>query len=290
MPTASDNCDGEVTIELAETSTQTAADACTDQSYTLTRVWTASDNCGNSSSRTQVITVVDTTAPVIGACAPARTIVSSGTNCVVQVPDLTADVVAGDNCDATVTVTQSPVAGTPIGPGLTVVTLTAADNCGNLSTCTATLTVLQGVHVAFLLPLEDDNNASVTNIPGLIGNKVRKGQVVPHKVRVTRCDGLVMTGGVTVMLKVQGLELNGTTLTVFNEVIEDATGVGTDGTLGNDGIMRQQDSMWHFNLDTSNFADANTFANTLRFYRSNVVVYDSNGNLLGSEDAILETR
>jgi len=289
-PTASDNCDGDVTIELAESSTQTASDTCSDQSYTITRVWTATDNCGNSSSQTQVITVQDTTAPAIATCAPDRTIVSSATNCVVQVPDLTGEVVSSDNCDATVTVTQSPVAGASIGPGLTVVTLTATDNCGNSTTCAATLTVLQGAHVAFRSPLEDDNDASITNIPGLIANKVRKGQVVPHKVVVTRCDGTVIVGGVTVKLKVQGLELNGTTLTVFNDVIEDATGVGTDGTLGNDGIMRQQDGMWHFNLDTSNFSDPNTFYEANRFYRCSAIVYDSYGNVLGQEDAILETR
>ena len=32
-------------------------------SYTVTRTWTATDDCGNGSSATQVITIVDTTAP-----------------------------------------------------------------------------------------------------------------------------------------------------------------------------------------------------------------------------------
>ena len=37
---------------------------CEDE-YTLTRTWTAEDNCGNTSSCSQVITVEDNTAPVI---------------------------------------------------------------------------------------------------------------------------------------------------------------------------------------------------------------------------------
>jgi hypothetical protein len=89
---------------------------------------------------------------------------------------------------------------------------------------------------------------------------------------------------------VQGLEINGSTITVFNDVIEDASGVGSDGTLGNDGTMVPSAGMYQFNLDTSNFTDPNTFANATRFYRAKAYVTDSNGTLLGEEDVILETK
>ena len=55
---ATDNC-GEVTIEV---SSETTAGDC-DGSYTVTRTFTATDDAGNSSSATQIITVEDTTAP-----------------------------------------------------------------------------------------------------------------------------------------------------------------------------------------------------------------------------------
>jgi hypothetical protein len=58
--TATDNCSG-ATIAYS----QATNDGACDQAYTLVRTWTATDGCGNSSSASQKITVVDTTAPQI---------------------------------------------------------------------------------------------------------------------------------------------------------------------------------------------------------------------------------
>ena len=62
-----DNCDTDVTITYSETRTD---GPCVD-SYTLTRVWTATDNCGNSSTQSQLVTVQDTQDPVL-ANVPAN--------------------------------------------------------------------------------------------------------------------------------------------------------------------------------------------------------------------------
>ena len=56
--TATDNC-GEVTIEV---SSETIAGRLRRQ-HTVVRTFTATDDCGNSSSCDQTITVEDTTAP-----------------------------------------------------------------------------------------------------------------------------------------------------------------------------------------------------------------------------------
>ncbi|MFC2173781.1 hypothetical protein ACFLU6_14310, partial [Acidobacteriota bacterium] len=60
-PTATDNCDANVNIVLNEVRTD---GPCVD-TYTLTRTWTATDNCSNSTLGTQVISVQDTTAPIL---------------------------------------------------------------------------------------------------------------------------------------------------------------------------------------------------------------------------------
>jgi hypothetical protein len=59
--TAIDNCDPAPTVSFSET----RIDGHCPGYYTLYRTWTATDRCGNSSSQTQTIEVVDTTPPVI---------------------------------------------------------------------------------------------------------------------------------------------------------------------------------------------------------------------------------
>jgi hypothetical protein len=60
-PTATDNCDKDVSITFKE---DRKDGPCID-SYTLTRTWIAVDNCGNAATGKQVITVQDTTPPVL---------------------------------------------------------------------------------------------------------------------------------------------------------------------------------------------------------------------------------
>ena len=67
MASATDNCDADVEITYVDgdwSYTCTGDDDTTEGTRTLTRTWTATDDCGNSSSGTQSITVTDETAPV----------------------------------------------------------------------------------------------------------------------------------------------------------------------------------------------------------------------------------
>ena len=64
---ASDNC-GTVSIEVS--SETLAGDAAGN--YTVVRTFTATDDCGNSTSATQTITVEDTTAPTHHPCRLQR--------------------------------------------------------------------------------------------------------------------------------------------------------------------------------------------------------------------------
>src|SRR4029078_9989788 len=68
----------------------------------ITRTWTASDGCGNSSTAAQVITVIDTTAPAISALPALSTIECPAT------PSFTTPT-ATDACDASPTLTFADV-------------------------------------------------------------------------------------------------------------------------------------------------------------------------------------
>ena len=94
---------------------------------------TATDAAGNSSDCTAIVTVTDITAPSITSCGPNQTATANGT-CEAVVPDFTAGVVATD-CNGPLVITQSPTAGTLVGLGTTIVTVTVADAAGNVSNC-----------------------------------------------------------------------------------------------------------------------------------------------------------
>jgi hypothetical protein len=87
LVTASDNCDPAPVLVFSETRTD---DVCSSN-YTLTREWTATDACGNTSTATQGITVQDTTPPVISCNAPTT----------ITPPDapILFTATATDNCD-----------------------------------------------------------------------------------------------------------------------------------------------------------------------------------------------
>src|SRR5207249_1591434 len=69
-PTATDACDASVTPTFADVTTPGTC----PQAYTVTRTWTAKDDCGNTSTASQSINVVDTTAPVLSALPPPSSI------------------------------------------------------------------------------------------------------------------------------------------------------------------------------------------------------------------------
>src|SRR6185436_19945589 len=70
VATATDACGGTVTLTFADVRTN----GPWASSYSVKRTWTATDVCGNSSTASQTINVVDATAPVIAALPAPSTI------------------------------------------------------------------------------------------------------------------------------------------------------------------------------------------------------------------------
>ena len=143
--TANDACDPAPTVSFNE---QTVSGNCPDN-YKIVRTWTATDDCGNTTSSQQVITVVDTEAPVLGPL-PASTTIECDQPVVAPAP-----VDATDNCDAdpTVTLNVEVVDGACPEESVIIRTWTAVDNCGNTATGSQTITIV------------DTTPPTITNVP-----------------------------------------------------------------------------------------------------------------------------
>jgi gliding motility-associated-like protein len=117
---------------------------------------TAEDPDGNSASCGLTIEVVDGTSPTITTCASDQ-IENAGNNCEANIGDYTSLVAATDNCDVPgdLTITQSPSVGTIIN-STTIVTITVADQSGNITTCDLEVTLNDNVP-----PLPDCSNDSI---------------------------------------------------------------------------------------------------------------------------------
>ena len=164
MPTADDNC----TFVLNESFNQITTPGSCPDSYTITRTWTATDDCLNVNTATQTITVIDTQAPVFSG-VPANVTVQCN-----AVPP-PANPTATDNCDGMVAISFSSNTTPGACPdNYTILrTWTATDNCGNTTTATQTLVVVD------------------TQLPVLVGvpaNVTVQCNAVPPPANVTATD------------------------------------------------------------------------------------------------------
>jgi hypothetical protein len=157
---ATDACDQDPNVSFNQVATQ----GCP---YTITRTWTATDACGNSSTLVQVITVVDTTAPVLSGVPANATAECSA----IPAP---AVVTAQDVCAGALDVVfeESNVAGDDCTYSI-VRTWTAEDECGNEVSASQTITVV------------DTTNPWFNNVPA---NTTAECDAIPAVVDVTASD------------------------------------------------------------------------------------------------------
>ncbi|MFZ6051574.1 HYR-like domain-containing protein, partial [Halocola ammonii] len=168
MATASDNC-GEVTVTFNDV----IVDGDCPNNYTVVRTWTATDECGNSSTATTEYYVYDFTAPVFDG-----EVEDVEVQCADDVPAV-ADISATDNCGtATVTSSIEVIEEDECGNGVSIVTLVASDECGNTSEISYSVTVndttapeIVGAPEDLVLDCEDDVPAA------------------PEVTAVDNCDG-----------------------------------------------------------------------------------------------------
>jgi predicted nucleic acid-binding Zn ribbon protein len=126
--TASDNCDDNVAVTMEESVTE----GCP---YSITRVYTAVDNCGNTATMTQVINVIDTIDPVLEG-VPANVTIE----CSDDLP--MANVTATDNCTEILEVEMTSETNTFECGSEVIRTWTVSDACGNTATATQVITIV----------------------------------------------------------------------------------------------------------------------------------------------------
>ncbi|WP_158626830.1 gliding motility-associated C-terminal domain-containing protein [Flavobacterium sp. GT3R68] len=131
-----DNCSVDIQASYVDSITPGQCEG----SFTVTRVWTLADSCGNSAAnQTQTITVMDNLAPVYGT--PLESEITVQCNNIPPIPDL----VFTDNCSSIVIVDGPISPETPIdvtAEGYVIIrTWTATDNCGNITTVTQKINV-----------------------------------------------------------------------------------------------------------------------------------------------------
>ncbi|MFC0604783.1 gliding motility-associated C-terminal domain-containing protein, partial [Winogradskyella pulchriflava] len=151
-----DNCSNG--LEATYTDTVTAG-SCANES-TITRTWSLTDECNNTTTLVQTITVVDTTAPTFTGDLP--TDVTLECDAVPTAETITAT----DNCgDATVTIAETITDGSCENEFTLLRTWTATDACGNETVHTQTITVQDNTAPTFNETLPADINAECDAVP-----------------------------------------------------------------------------------------------------------------------------
>ncbi|NTW23920.1 MAG: HYR domain-containing protein, partial [Lentimicrobium sp.] len=165
-PVATDICSDIVTIVY---NGQTRVDGDCPNSYTLTRTWTATDDCGNSASASQVITVEDTKAPEFSVLAADLTVECDGTGNTSALEAWLASnggAIATDNCGEISWSNNFSSLSDGCGTtGSATVLFTVTDDCGNFKTTSATFTIIDSSAPVFtMLPqnlsVECDGNGN----------------------------------------------------------------------------------------------------------------------------------
>ncbi|WP_233259742.1 gliding motility-associated C-terminal domain-containing protein [Chitinophaga sp. S165] len=135
--TATDNCTVSVAVKVSEKK-EFLSTVCTSN-YRLTRTWTAIDNCGNTATMQQVITVQDTTRPVFVVMPPADTTVSCD-----AIPTPPTNLSARDNCSTvkiSYTQTRETIPGACASNYRLIRIWTAKDQCNNTNIIRQVITV-----------------------------------------------------------------------------------------------------------------------------------------------------
>ncbi|MGE0019769.1 MAG: HYR domain-containing protein [Draconibacterium sp.] len=200
-----DNCTDAGNLTMSH-SDSIAAGSCSSE-LLIYRTWTVMDNCLNATTQVQLITVMDTTPPEL-VCA-------ADVNNVADTDECYATGVAIGSTSATDNCVLASLLGVrsdglpltdPYPVGITTITWTATDACGNIATCQQTITITDVQAPDVVCPADVDHDAE----PGLC---YRTNLVIDNPVVDENCVlasvTWVMRGATTGNLPATGLNYVG---------------------------------------------------------------------------------
>ena len=156
--TATDNCSPPLSVTITNDAPSTFPVGITNVT------WTATDVEGNTSTCTQIITVIDNEAPVV-SCPTALTVNTDISGCFATGVALGTPTVS-DNCSGIASVTNDAPLSYPLGT--TTVTWTITDNAGNVSTCTQDVTVEDNENPVIVCPADITVSTDLGSCDGTI--------------------------------------------------------------------------------------------------------------------------
>ena len=185
-----DNCDSEASASSAITGDEAT---CGDHSRVYTRTFTAVDCAGNVSTCEQTITLVDTTNPTIN-CPADVTI-----QCTQEIPTTAATAFDKEFCDRPNTPLQTSYTDEIVGQDdecgveYTIYrTHTTTDDCGNSSSCTQIINVVDQVAPQFTGGTNGLSNNSIVEVPydNFCGDVTLSADAILDVEAQDNCDGV----------------------------------------------------------------------------------------------------
>src|SRR5207245_10940830 len=117
---------------------------------------------------------------------PARTTATGAANCQAAVPNVLSGVTVSGGCAGagSITLSQSPAAGTLVGLGAHTITVTATEPAGNSATCITTFTVNDTTVPTVSCPAPTSASANGNNCPAA-PNDVWSGTTINNNCSAT---------------------------------------------------------------------------------------------------------
>jgi formylglycine-generating enzyme required for sulfatase activity len=205
MATVTDNC-GVATFTESDS---VVASSCPLGEH-ITRTWTATDDCGNTSNCSQVVTIADHEAPVI-SCPPDVTVTCDQIDNSSSVS--TGVATATDNCDINVSIGESDSVAAGSCPPEEEITRTwiATDSCGNLSSCEQIITVVDDEPPMITCPdditvaCEDDRSSVNTGVATTGGDNCNSDVTITDCC--DGCDAFIDTDDIGISVINEGYSL-----------------------------------------------------------------------------------